>query len=82
MHIGNKIFTVPDSIEGWSDAFGVLLSSYFTERDTHPEYKGCQVHFDFSKIRPVGTMISGGFKVPGPDDLHSTLIKCEDLLTN
>ena len=23
-----KIFTVPDSIEGWSDAFGVLLSIY------------------------------------------------------
>lgn len=77
-----KIFTVPDSIEGWSDAFGVLLSSYFTERGTHPEYKGCQVHFDFSKIRPAGAMISGGFKAPGPDGLRAALIKCEDLIEN
>ena len=77
-----KIFTVPDSIEGWSDAFGVLLSSYFTERGTHPEYKGCQVHFDFSKIRPAGAMISGGFKAPGPDGLRNALIKCEDLIEN
>jgi ribonucleoside-diphosphate reductase alpha chain len=77
-----KIFTVPDSIEGWSDAFGVLLSSYFTERGTHPEYKGCQVHFDFSKIRPAGAMISGGFKAPGPDGLRASLIKCEDLIEN
>ena len=77
-----KIFTVPDSIEGWSDAFGVLLSSYFTECGTHPEYKGCQVHFDFSKIRPAGAMISGGFKAPGPDGLRASLIKCEDLIEN
>ena len=77
-----KIFTVPDSIEGWADAFGVLLSSYFTERGTHPEYKGCQVHFDFSKIRPAGAMISGGFKAPGPDGLRNALIKCEDLIEN
>lgn len=77
-----KIFTVPDSIEGWSDAFGVLLSSYFTERGTHPGYKGCQVHFDFSEIRPAGAMISGGFKAPGPDGLRAALIKCEDLIEN
>jgi len=75
-----KIFQVPDSIEGWSDAFAVLLSSYFTENGTHPEYKGCQVHFDFSKIRPAGAKISGGFKAPGPDGLRKSLIKCEDLI--
>lgn len=77
-----KIFQVQDSIEGWADAFGVLLSSYFTERGTHPEYKGCQVHFDFSKIRPAGAMISGGFKAPGPDGLRNALVKCEDLIEN
>lgn len=75
-----KIYTVPDSIEGWADAFGVLLSSYLTREAVFPEYKGCQVHFDFSKIRPKGAMISGGFKAPGPDGLRSALIKCEDLL--
>jgi len=77
-----KIFQVPDSIEGWSDAVAVLLSSYFTEGGTHPEYRGCQVHFDFTKIRPEGSKISGGFKAPGPDGLRKSLIKCEDLIEN
>lgn len=77
-----KLFTVPDTIEGWADAFGVLLSSYFVENGTHPEYRGAQVHFDFSEIRPKGSMISGGFKAPGPDGLRTALIKCEELLEN
>lgn len=75
-----KVFQVPDSIEGWADSIGVLMSSYFTEQATFPEYKGCQVHFDFSKVRPKGAMISGGFKAPGPDGLRNALIKCESLL--
>lgn len=75
-----KIFTVPDSIEGWADAFGVLLSSYFVDGGTHPEYCGSQVHFDFSEIRPKGAMISGGFKAPGPDGLREALVKCETLI--
>jgi ribonucleoside-triphosphate reductase (thioredoxin) len=75
-----KIFQVPDTIEGWADAYGVLLSSYFTEGGTHPEYKGCQVHFDFTKIRPEGAEISGGFKAPGPEGLRKSLVKCEDLI--
>ena len=76
----SKVFTVPDSIEGWADAFGVLLSSYFVGGGTFPEYEGCQVHFDFSKIRPKGSLISGGFKAPGPDGLREALVKCEALL--
>lgn len=75
-----KIFTIPDSIEGWADAFAVLLSSYLTTGSVFPEYKGCQIHFDFTKIRAKGAMISGGFKAPGPDGLRQALIKCEDLL--
>lgn len=75
-----KVFTVPDSIEGWADSIGVLMSSFFTDKATFPEYKGCQVHFDFSKVRPKGAMISGGFKAPGPDGLRNALIKCETLL--
>lgn len=75
-----RVFQVPDSIEGWADAFGVLLSSYFVDGGTFPEYKGYQVHFDFSKIRPRGAMISGGFKAPGPDGLRTALVKCEALL--
>lgn len=78
----SKVFVVPDSIEGWADAFGVLLSSYFEEGSTFPDYKGYQVHFDFSLIRPKGAMISGGFKAPGPDGLRHSLLKCEDLLND
>lgn len=77
-----KVFVVPDSIEGWSDAFGVLISSYVKEDATFPEYQGHQVHFDLSKIRPKGAMISGGFKAPGPDGLRQALTKIEDLLNN
>jgi len=77
-----RVFQVPDTIEGWADAFGVLLSSYFVDGGTFPEYRGCQVHFDFSKIRPKGSMISGGFKAPGPDGLRQALVKCETLLEN
>jgi len=75
-----KVFTVEDSIEGWADSFAVLLSSYFTTEGVFPEYKGCQVHFDFSKIRPKGSMISGGFKAPGPEGLRVSLLKCEALI--
>lgn len=75
-----KVFQIPDTIEGWADSFGVLLSSYFSERQQFPEYAGCQVHFDFSKIRPKGAEISGGFKAPGPDGLRVALQKCEALL--
>ena len=75
-----KVFQPTDDIQGWADAFGVLFSSYFTEQGTFPEYKGQQVHFDLSKIRPKGSLISGGFKAPGPDGLRLALIKCEEVL--
>lgn len=75
-----RVFTVPDSIEGWADAFGVLLSSYFVKDATFPEYQGITVHFDFSEIRPTGAPISGGFKAPGPDGLRRSLELCRDLL--
>ncbi|MNF40759.1 Adenosylcobalamin-dependent ribonucleoside-triphosphate reductase [compost metagenome] len=75
-----KVYTVPDTIEGWADAFGVLLSSYFVGGGEYPEYEGCQVHFDLSKIRPKGAEISGGFKAPGPEGLRVALQRCTDLL--
>lgn len=75
-----KVFSIPDSIEGWADSFAVLLSSYFTERQVFPEFAGCKVVFDFSKIRPKGAPISGGFKAPGPEPLRRALEKVEALL--
>lgn len=79
-HKKSKVHVVDDSIEGWADALGVLVSSYMEDGGTFPEYKGCKVHFDYNKIRPKGAFISGGFKAPGPDGLRDSLNKCEDLL--
>lgn len=75
-----KVFQVPDSIEGWADAFGILLSSFFVGGGTFPEYEDCHVHFDFSLIRAKGSPISGGFRAPGPEPLRNALIRCEALL--
>jgi ribonucleoside-diphosphate reductase alpha chain len=75
-----KTFIVPDSIEGWSDSLGVLLSSYFTGDVPFPEYSGREVNFDFSKVRPKGAFISGGFKAPGPEGLRQALYKIDNLL--
>lgn len=77
---GIIVHAVEDSIEGWADAFGALISSYFVNGGTFPEYKGKKVFFDTSKVRPKGSKISGGFKAPGPDGLISSLTKCEMLL--
>lgn len=76
------VFEVEDSIEGWADAFGALLSSYFVDGGTFPEYQGKNVYFDFDKIRPKGAFISGGFKAPGPDGLARSLEKCRQLLNS
>ena len=77
-----KIFTVLDSIEGWSDAIGALISSYISKRfnTPFPHFQGHHIAFDFSKIRPKGSKIAGGFKAPGPDGLRSALGKIEALL--
>lgn len=75
-----KVFKPDDSIEGWADCFGVLISSYFSNNPTFPDYQGCRVDFDLSGIRPRGSKISGGFKAPGSDGLRKSLIKAQQLL--
>lgn len=77
---GAKTFVVPDTIEGWADAFGVLLSSYMSENSTFEEYQGYRVDFDYSEIRPEGAMITGGYKAPGPDGLRTSIVKVQELL--
>ncbi len=77
---GTKTFVIPDSIEGWSDALGVLMSSYFVDNQPFPQFAGYQIKFDFSLIREKGSYISGGFKAPGPDGLKQSLEKIEKLL--
>jgi ribonucleoside-triphosphate reductase len=75
-------YTIEDSIEGWADALGVLLSSYFS--DPIPEfemYKNTYVIFDYSNIRPKGSVLSSGVgKAPGFEPLANGLEKIRTLL--
>jgi len=61
-------YVVEDSIEGWSDAVGALLSSYFTKPSEakFKPYQDCYIVFDYSNIRPKGSDLSSGVgKAPG-----------------
>jgi len=75
-----KVHVIEDSIEGWGDAFGVLISSYAVKNQPFPQYANTVVHFDSSLVRPRGAYISGGFKAPGPDGLMRSLEFCRKLL--
>lgn len=79
---GTKTYIIEDSIEGWADALGVLMSSYFVDKQSFPEYSGFKVKFDYSNIRSKGSFISGGFKAPGFDGLKQSLEKIESLIDN
>lgn len=75
-----KLYVIPDSIEGWADALGVLMSSYFGGCD-FPEYAGYDVEFNFGRIRPEGSKLgSSSGKAPGPKPLQNALEKIVNLL--
>ncbi len=76
-------FVIPDSIEGWSDALGVLISSYLTTDQPFPEYAGVNVTFDYSLIRPQGAPLSSGIgKAPGSKPLERSLEQIRLVLDN
>lgn len=75
-----KGWVVEDSVEGWADALGALMSSYFADDQQFPEMAGRKVYFDLNQVRPKGAMISGGFKAPGPEPLRKALDKIEHLI--
>lgn len=77
-----KTHTIEDSIEGWATALDVLLSSFFIGGGVHPEYEGRRVFFEYHKIRKKDSLISGGFKAPGPEPLKRALAQIEELLTS
>lgn len=78
---GTKTFVIPDTIEGWADALGVILASYFGEGDDKfQEYYGYDIKLDYSLIRPKGSPISGGFKAPGHEPLKAAMEKIEALI--
>ncbi len=76
----DKVYSIDDSIEGWADALGVLLATYFY----HPkfsEWLTCNVKFDYSLIRPEGSDLAAGVgKAPGPGPLRKALDKIRELL--
>jgi ribonucleoside-diphosphate reductase alpha chain len=76
------VYKIDDSIEGWSDALGVLLSSYFSKPvEEFKEYKNCHILFDYSNIRPQGSDLSSGVgKAPGFEPLAKGLEKIRTLL--
>lgn len=75
-----KGWVVEDSVEGWADALGALMSSYFADNQQSPEMAGRKVYFDLNNVRPKGAMINGGFKAPGPEPLRKALDKIEHLI--
>lgn len=76
-----KTHIIGDSIEGWSDAVGVLMASYFdSEGEEWSEYKGKTVVFDYSKIRPKGALVANQFLAPGPEGLFNSMQKIEALI--
>lgn len=78
---GTVKYTIPDTIEGWSDAIGILVSSYLEEdKPEFPDYKGKEVDFDYSKIRAKGSRISNGGKAPGPEPLKKALNNIKAIL--
>jgi len=76
-------YIIEDSIEGWADALGVLLSSYFTKpsEEAFKKYKDQYVVFDYSNIRTKGSKLSSGVgKAPGFEPLQNGLEKIRTLL--
>ena len=76
-------YIIEDSIEGWADALGVLLSSYFNKpsESRFSEYKDKYIVFDYSNIREKGAQLSSGVgKAPGSEPLQNGLEKIRELL--
>jgi len=74
-------YIIEDSIEGWADAIGILLNSYFVgDSDQFPGFSGKRINFIYDEIRPEGSKISGGFKAPGPEGLKNSISKIESVI--
>lgn len=68
------IFIVEDSREGWAEAIGVLLESYFFKNRNY-------VEFDYTQIRPSGALLkSFGGRASGPQPLIDCIERVRFLL--
>ena len=70
-------YTIPDSIEGWSDSLDLLMGSFFS---TDPR-SVASYSFDFSLIRARGSKLSTGGTAPGPEPLERSLLEILKILT-
>ena len=76
-------YKIDDSIEGWADALGVLLSSYFNKpaEEKFKHYKDQYIVFDYSNIREKGSKLSSGVgKAPGFEPLTKWFRKIRQVL--
>ncbi len=71
--LSKKIYTIPDSREGWVKALGKVLDGFF---------KGEEIPtFDYSQIRPKGAPIKGfGGLASGPEPLKEMLDDIKKML--
>lgn len=67
---------VDDSIEGWAEAFNVLIQSYHIGNN----WSGVATFFNLSQIRPQGAPLSTGGKAPGPEPLRLALERVRSVL--
>lgn len=70
-------YTIGDTIEGWADAFQVLMDAFFAGTPL----SGKEIFFDFTRIRRKGSKIrTSGGKAPGPKPLQKALKKIKRIL--
>lgn len=75
------VHMVEDSIEGWANCLGALMSTYFVSNQPFPEYFGKKIVFDTSLVRPKGSPISDmGGTAPGAAPLMKALKNIKNLL--
>lgn len=75
---GNKIpipiHVIPDSSEGWCDAFKIGLEHWFDGKD---------IQFDYSQLRPAGARLkTKGGKSSGPEPLRELLEFARKIILN
>ena len=70
----DQIYSVQDSIEGWSYAIDVLM---------HCAFNGGKIPtFDYGQIRPAGSTIDGKFTAPGPEPLITAMTSIRQVLNS
>lgn len=70
---GRRVYTIGDTIEGWSDSVFALLNSYIGN--------DVELEFDPSQVRKKGALLkTSGGRAPGPEPLMEALGEIEKIL--